>query len=159
VSADCTYCRKMANLDQLSAEDLVWKFPTSVALLSPWQLYQGYCILVYRTHASELSQLNDEDRLNFLDEMCLTARAIERGFQPRKMNYEMLGNQTPHMHWHLIPRYRHDPHPADAVWVALDRIKDDRDERKKFRTGPQPRTETIALLQKQLQSLHAPGSP
>jgi diadenosine tetraphosphate (Ap4A) HIT family hydrolase len=149
----------MARLDQLSAEDLVWKFPTSVALLSPWQFYQGYCLLIYRIHATELNQLSDEDRLNFLDEMCLTARAIEQGFQPRKMNYEMLGNQTPHMHWHLIPRYRHDPNPADAVWLALDRIKDDPDEKKKFRTGPQSRTETIALLQKQLHGLRAPGSP
>jgi diadenosine tetraphosphate (Ap4A) HIT family hydrolase len=149
----------MADLDQISAEDLVWKFPGSVAILSPWQIYQGYCILVYRVHATELNQLNDEDRLNYLDEMCLTARAIELGFQPRKMNYEMLGNQTPHMHWHLIPRYRHDPAPADAIWIALERIKEDREERKRFRAGPQSRTETIALLQKQLRVLRAPGSP
>ena len=26
------------------------------------------------------------------------------GFDPVKINYELLGNQLPHIHWHVIPR-------------------------------------------------------
>src|SRR5947209_13407201 len=103
---DCPFCHKLATLAELPDEEIVWKFPYSVAFLGPWQYYHGYCILVYRFHATELSQLGVEDRLNFLDELCILAKAIEDCVQPKKMNYEMLGNQTPHMHWHLIPRFK-----------------------------------------------------
>jgi diadenosine tetraphosphate (Ap4A) HIT family hydrolase len=146
MASECTFCRKMANLDNQRADQIVWKFPTSVALLAPWQVYHGYCILAYRLHATELSQLGDEDRLNFLDEMCLLAQAVEKAFQPKKLNYEMLGNQTPHMHWH-------------AIWVALDKVKDNSEARQQFKAGPTKREETIATLQKQLRALHAPGGP
>jgi diadenosine tetraphosphate (Ap4A) HIT family hydrolase len=32
------------------------------------------------------------------------------------MNYELLGNQVPHIHWHLIPRLADDPEPRWPVW-------------------------------------------
>lgn len=33
-----------------------------------------------------------------------------------KINYELLGNQLPHIHWHLIPRLSQDPAPLEPVW-------------------------------------------
>jgi diadenosine tetraphosphate (Ap4A) HIT family hydrolase len=37
-------------------------------------------------------------------------------FRAVKMNYELLGNQLPHIHWHLIPRLAQDPAPLEPVW-------------------------------------------
>ena len=37
-------------------------------------------------------------------------------FRPRKLNYELLGNSVPHLHWHLIPRYSDDPMRTVPVW-------------------------------------------
>src|SRR5262249_3614251 len=102
---------------------------------------------------SELSQLDDETRLYFLDEMCMLARAIEECFQPKKLNYEMLGNQTPHLHWHVIPRYRGDPDAAHPIWMTIERFKDNKGERHTLQTGPKSRAETIALLQERLNAL------
>ena len=34
------------------------------------------------------------------------------------MNYELLGNQIAHIHWHLIPRSADDPAPREAVWTV-----------------------------------------
>ena len=39
-------------------------------------------------------------------------------YTPRKINYELLGNQTPHIHWHVIPRLADDPAPLEAVWAV-----------------------------------------
>ena len=48
--------------------------------------------------------------------MSTLARAIAAAFRPRKLNYELLGNTVPHLHWHLFPRYDDDPSPGRPTW-------------------------------------------
>jgi diadenosine tetraphosphate (Ap4A) HIT family hydrolase len=64
----------------------------------------------------ELHLLIPETRARFLEEMTLVAEAVFRVFSPRKLNYELLGNSVPHLHWHLFPRYADDPNPTWPVW-------------------------------------------
>jgi diadenosine tetraphosphate (Ap4A) HIT family hydrolase len=153
---DCLFCRKLTDLAVLPTEDIVWRFPQSVALLGPWQFYHGYCVLVGHRHATELSELDDEERRTYLEEMCLLARAIEDCFRPRKLNYELLGNQVPHLHWHLFPRYDHDPDALKPVWLALDRAERDAAERRRMETGPRDRATTAEEIRRRLQLLGAP---
>jgi diadenosine tetraphosphate (Ap4A) HIT family hydrolase len=138
-STDCPFCRKLTRLGELPPEELVWQFPRSVALLGDWQIYPGYCVLVARTHAAELSQLPPAECRDFLDEMCRLAAAIERAFPPRKLNYELLGNQIPHLHWHLFPRPADDADPLRPVWFTLERAKESPAEDARLRAGPLPR--------------------
>jgi diadenosine tetraphosphate (Ap4A) HIT family hydrolase len=154
--SDCPFCRKLANLDGTPPEEVVWRFPHSVALLGEWQYYHGYCLLISRRHTTELSGLDDHERREYLVEMCLLARAIEDCFRPRKMNYELLGNQVPHLHWHLFPRYRHDPDALRPVWLALHRAEHDAAERRRLETGPRDRAVTAAEIRRRLQQLGAP---
>jgi diadenosine tetraphosphate (Ap4A) HIT family hydrolase len=149
-STDCPFCRKLSDLGSLAPEELIWQFPHSVALLGPWQYYQGYCILVARTHATELDQLPDAERVAYFNEMCLLARAIGKAFRPRKLNYELLGNQVPHLHWHLFPRYDLDPDMLKPVWLALERGERDETERRRLETGIGSRSHSAELLQEQL---------
>jgi diadenosine tetraphosphate (Ap4A) HIT family hydrolase len=44
------------------------------------------------------------------------ARALAAVYRPLKMNYELLGNEVPHIHWHLIPRLSGDPAARGPVW-------------------------------------------
>lgn len=48
--------------------------------------------------------------------MSLVAESVFRGFHPRKLNYECLGNVEPHLHWHIFPRYSDDPSPQTTSW-------------------------------------------
>jgi diadenosine tetraphosphate (Ap4A) HIT family hydrolase len=152
----CPFCRKLADLDALPREEIVWRFPHGVALLGPWQVYHGYCLLVARRHATELSDLNEDERRAYLVEMCLLARAIGEAFRPRKLNYELLGNQVPHLHWHLFPRYDHDSDALKPVWLALDRAERDDDLRRRMETGPKDRAATAEEIRGRLQFLGAP---
>jgi diadenosine tetraphosphate (Ap4A) HIT family hydrolase len=154
--ADCPLCQKLAALDRLPPADVVWRFPHSVALLGPWQFYRGYCVLVARTHTRELIGLADAERRAYLEEMCLLATAIDACFRPHKLNYELLGNQVPHPHWHLFPRSKDDPESLKPVWLALDRAERDTDERRRLETGPEPRTATADSLRQYLRRQGAP---
>jgi diadenosine tetraphosphate (Ap4A) HIT family hydrolase len=147
----CPFCRKLAVFDSLPRDELIWQFPHSVALLGPWQYYLGYCILVARNHASELNQLPEEERIAYLNEMCLLAQAIDTAFHPRKLNYELLGNQVPHLHWHMFPRYDHDPDVLKPVWLALDRAEHDEAESHRLRNGNIERIEIAERLRNQLE--------
>ncbi len=48
--------------------------------------------------------------------MAFVAEAVFRAFEPRKLNYELLGNSVTHLHWHLVPRYADDPNPQWPIW-------------------------------------------
>src|SRR5665213_3802527 len=153
---NCLLCHKLTELDALPAAEVVWRFPHSVALLGPWQYYHGYCQLISRRHATELNGLDADERRAYLVEMCLLARALEECFQPRKLNYELLGNQVPHLHWHLFPRYKADPDALKPVWLALDRAERDAEERRRLETGPRDRAATADDIRRRLQLLDAP---
>jgi diadenosine tetraphosphate (Ap4A) HIT family hydrolase len=153
----CPFCQKLARLDELPAGEVVWQFPHSVALLGPWQFYTGYCILVSRSHATELSQLPDKERHGYLDEMCLLAKAIENAFGPHKLNYELLGNQVPHLHWHLFPRTADDTERLRPVWFAIDQAEQDLAKRQRLQAGPLPSAEIVQRLRDKIRQLATDG--
>lgn len=152
----CFFCQRLAQLGNLpDDEGEVSRLRHSVVLLGQWQFYQGYCVVVARTHATELAHLPDDERHGFLDEMCSVARAIEAAFQPVKLNYELLGNVVPHLHWHIFPRSADDPERLKPVWLAIDRADRDPAERRRLETGSRPRSEIAALLRRHLSDQHA----
>lgn len=146
---NCPLCDKLANLPP---DDVIAEFPHSVAILGPWQYHAGYCVLVARQHVAELHHLDDDVRREFAEEACRLSRAIEAEFRPHKLNVESLGNQVPHLHWHLFPRRADDPDRLKAVWLALDRADRDLAERARLETGPWPRAEIAARLRDRLKT-------
>ncbi len=150
--ADCSFCRTLAALNKLPADELVAELPHSIVLLGRWQYYRGYCIVVARRHATELSQLDENERHGYFADMCRAARAIEECFHPCKLNYEILGNQVPHLHWHLFPRYAGDPDRMHPVWLALERTEHSAVGCQLFEASPTERTATAEALREQLKN-------
>ena len=109
-----------------------------------------------RDHATELSELGP-DRAAFLDEMATLAQAIEACFRPHKLNYELLGNQVPHLHWHLFPRSADDPDRLRPVWFALEMADADPAAKRRLETGTVPRAEAVARLRDWLKANGAPA--
>lgn len=118
----CVMCGKYAAPGPL----LIAELATARAYLHEDQFFPGYVLFVLRRHATELYGLPASERATHLEEMSRVAEAIARVFQPVKMNYELLGNQVPHIHWHLVPRLATDPDLRQPIWrvdhdpVALD---------------------------------------
>jgi diadenosine tetraphosphate (Ap4A) HIT family hydrolase len=94
----------------------VGKLTTGYAVLADNQHLAGYTIFLSKTCVPELHDLAQQERTLFLNEMALVAEAVFRAFAPRKLNYELLGNSVPHLHWHIFPRHASDPNPTWPVW-------------------------------------------
>jgi diadenosine tetraphosphate (Ap4A) HIT family hydrolase len=76
-----------------------------------WQL--GYTIVMWRgRHVAEPTELGDQEASGYWLESLRVAAALQRYYQPVKMNYQTLGNAVPHLHTHLVPRFAHDPAPG-----------------------------------------------
>ncbi len=80
------------------------------------QFFPGWTVVVFQRHATELFHLAPTERFQLIEEVTLVAKTLAKEFQAAKVNYELLGNQLPHIHWHLIPRLPDDPAPLEPVW-------------------------------------------
>ena len=89
---------------------------TGYVRLNPTQYYRGATFFVCGVCVAELHELPSDIRSAHLEEMSVVAHAVFEAFQPRKMNYEALGNSVPHLHWWLTPRHHDDPRPRRPIW-------------------------------------------
>lgn len=115
----CDICRRIARLTPDNPY-FVAELETGYAVLGDHQIYRGYTVFVAKRCVGELHLLPLETRTRFLEEMALVSEAVFRAFSPRKLNYELLGNSVPHLHWHLFPRHDDDPNPTWPVWNNPD---------------------------------------
>lgn len=119
LNEDCWMCRGLLDPPHL----IFFQSPTSVGKLNPDQFFTGYSFVTLKWHEEELYQLTDRERKSFLEDMSTIARTLSEAFQPDKMNYELLGNGVPHLHWHLIPRFKADPFWGRPIWTGQRRQK------------------------------------
>ena len=115
MSGACEICQRIAGFTPDNPY-LIAELDTGYAVLGENQHYRGYTIFLARQCASELHHLARDIRMRFLTEMAEVAEAVFRAFEPRKLNYELLGNSVAHLHWHIFPRYAGDPNPTLPVW-------------------------------------------
>ena len=95
----------------------------SMAYLHEDQYFPGWAVVVFKRHAIELFHLAPTERIQLMEEVSQFAKVLAETFDAKKMNYGLLGNQMPHIHWHLIPRLSNDPAPLQPVWrIPHDRI-------------------------------------
>ena len=110
---DCTMCTKWHAEPELHIAELTRCY----VLLNRDQFFPGYTIVVAKDHVTELFHLDRQARSEVLDEVTRVAKALYNLFKPAKMNYELLGNMVPHMHWHLVPRFARDLLWPRPIWT------------------------------------------
>jgi diadenosine tetraphosphate (Ap4A) HIT family hydrolase len=78
--------------------------------------YPAYCRVELSAHVKEMSDLAPPDRARMMKVVFAVETAIREVMQPDKINLASLGNKTPHLHWHVIPRFEHDKHFPNSHW-------------------------------------------
>ncbi len=99
--------------------DRIAELRESILYLHTDQFFPGWSVLVLRRHATELFDLEREERARVMDEVSDVAETLKSAFDARKVNYALFGNMVPHMHWHLIPRLATDPAAHEPVFAVL----------------------------------------
>lgn len=79
--------------------------------------YPGFCRVIWRAHVAEMTDLAPAARMHVLNLMCAVELALRRLYLPDKINLASLGNMVPHLHWHVIPRFRDDRHFPRPIWA------------------------------------------
>ena len=103
----CAYCMREDNPALLDAFGIfICKLSVSDLILFKEQSHPGRCIVAYRDHVSELTELSDEDRNAFFADVAKAAKAVHTAFHPDKVNYGAYGDTGRHLHFHLVPKYR-----------------------------------------------------
>lgn len=105
--------------------------------------YVGYCRVIRHAHVAEMTDLDDASRAHCMRAVYATESLLREMLKPDKINLASLGNMTPHLHWHVIARFRGDVHFPQSIWSAPQR------------TSPPPQPQTVDFLQQVQQGLSA----
>jgi len=78
--------------------------------------YPAYCRVELLDHIKEMTDLAPQDRARMMKVVFAVETALREALNPDKINLASLGNKTPHIHWHVIPRFEHDKHFPNSHW-------------------------------------------
>ena len=116
----CPMCASLGRGDSEHAVAVAELQYTEVGLQRRSRL-PGYCVVVWRHgHVAEPTDLEPAASAGYWHDVMEVGRAIRANLNPIKLNFLTLGNSVPHLHTHVVPRYRDDPAPGGPIpWEAM----------------------------------------
>jgi diadenosine tetraphosphate (Ap4A) HIT family hydrolase len=101
--------------------ELVWQGPRFRVVRTDEGGFPAFYRLVWNDHVREFSQLSRDDRVECVDALVAIEEVLIAVLRPDKVNLASLGNAVPHLHWHVVARFRWDSHFPAPVWAAAAR--------------------------------------
>jgi diadenosine tetraphosphate (Ap4A) HIT family hydrolase len=106
----------MCELCEKTGGDLVWQNGLCRVVLVEDEDYPGFCRVILNRHVAEMTDLPSEERMVLMKVVFSVEEAVRDALIPDKVNLASLGNVTPHLHWHVIPRFTGDRHFPNPIW-------------------------------------------
>ncbi|HEX4051603.1 MAG TPA: HIT family protein [Steroidobacteraceae bacterium] len=114
---DCPLCVPRAEFDANVYR--VRQLTSCTLYLARDQRYRGACRAIYdRRHVNRIDELTAAEWQQLAQDLWRAQQAIVRTVRCDHLNLASLGNEVPHLHWHLIPRYRDDGRWGQPIWRA-----------------------------------------
>lgn len=111
---DCLLCREPGGL-------LVFQAPKFRVIRAQEPDFPAFYRVVWQAHVAEWTDLSADDRALCMEVVTVVERAMLDSLRPDKINLAALGNMVPHVHWHVIARYRWDSCWPAAIWAPVQR--------------------------------------
>jgi diadenosine tetraphosphate (Ap4A) HIT family hydrolase len=119
-AATCDLCKLLS----APSDALVWRDDKLSVVLVNEAGYPGFARVVWNGHVKEMTDLAPADRAHVMNAVWQVEAAVRAVMAPAKVNLASFGNMTPHVHWHVIPRYTDDVHFPNPTWGEAQRAPD-----------------------------------
>jgi diadenosine tetraphosphate (Ap4A) HIT family hydrolase len=106
---DCALCLP-------TPHEILWQDDFCRVVLLNDSDYPAYCRVELIAHIKEMTDLQPDERARMMKTVFMVETAIREVVQPDKINLASLGNKTPHVHWHIVPRFSDDKHFPNSHW-------------------------------------------
>jgi len=110
---NCVLCK-----DDLRPEEgqLIWRGDDCRVILVNDPDLPGFCRIIWNRHVAEMTDLTYGERDHIMTLVFAVEEAIRHVMHPDKVNVAALGNMVPHIHWHVIPRFKDDAFFPGSAW-------------------------------------------
>nr|MBF0684420.1 HIT family protein [Pseudomonas sp.] len=100
---------------------LLWSGELARVVLVDDAAYPGFTRVICQRHVREMTDLSAPERTELMNLVWLVEAVQRAELSPDKINVAALGNMVPHVHWHVVPRWRDDACFPDAIWAPVRR--------------------------------------
>ncbi len=76
----------------------------------------GYIRVILTRHVKEMMDLSDSERHHVMRGVFCIESAMRCVMHPEKVNLAEFGTLVPHVHWHIIARFRDDAYFPESTW-------------------------------------------
>ena len=110
---NCALCK-----DELKPKEgqLIWQGDEARIILVNDPDLPGFCRVVWNRHVAEMTDLTYGEREHLMTLVFAVEGAMRHVMHPDKVNIAALGNMVPHIHWHVIPRFKDDAFYPGSAW-------------------------------------------
>ena len=110
---NCVLCK-----DELKPEEgqIIWRGDDCRVILVNEPDLPGFCRVIWNRHVAEMTDLSHGERDHLMALVFAVEEALRHVMHPDKVNIAALGNMVPHIHWHIIPRYKDDAFFPGSAW-------------------------------------------
>jgi diadenosine tetraphosphate (Ap4A) HIT family hydrolase len=100
--------------------ETVWRSAALRIVLPHEPAWPAFTRVVFARHVAEMTDLDEGERTLLMDAVWRVERVMRRVLSPDKVNVASLGNLVPHLHWHVVPRWRGDANLPAPPWAPID---------------------------------------
>ncbi len=110
---NCVLCK-----DELKPEEgqLIWRGDDCRVITVNDPDLPGFCRVIWNRHVAEMTDLSYGERDHLMTLVFAVEEAVRHVMHPDKVNIAALGNMVPHIHWHVIPRFKDDAFFPGSAW-------------------------------------------
>ena len=114
MSLNCELC-------QSAGGELLWSDEVCRVIRVDDADFPGYCRVIWQAHVVEMTDLSAEQQAHLMHVVFAVESAVRAETCADKINLASFGNVVPHVHWHIIPRWRDDAFFPQPVWGMRQR--------------------------------------
>jgi diadenosine tetraphosphate (Ap4A) HIT family hydrolase len=110
---NCVLC-----IDSLKPKEgqLIWHGDDCRVILVNEPDLPGFCRVIWNRHVAEMTDLTHGERDHLMTLVFAVEEVVRNVMHPDKVNIAALGNMAPHIHWHIIPRFKDDAFFPGSAW-------------------------------------------